>query len=160
MSFCEKNFNCTIDMELAKYGTCDGYVQLQQDINCHLPCLVDNCTRITTEPNEDDQCMLFRCISNTSPAEPTINSNILTTCLSALGSVVLILILVGLVLLYCKKRSAGISGEGNALLENEAENPVTGEPPILREVPILPRQVEATRSRWQWFRLRTYNQSS
>lgn len=61
--FCLANFNCT--SSVVEGIQCFDYYKFEHDVNCHIPCLVDNCTAI---PNEEPRCVEFSCIAHLIPA--------------------------------------------------------------------------------------------
>ena len=104
--FCD-NFDCIISMEPAE--ECFDYIKTMGDINCHLFCQLDNCTKV---PTTDTFCTVYTCwplstttsttsttsISSTSSySTPVPDHDIQIIIGSCLGSVIAI-VFIGLIL--------------------------------------------------------------
>lgn len=98
--FCSENFNCSSEIVTPDTG-CFDYVKKPADINCHFPCLIENCTKY---PNEETFCLKYNCIGLLKPAsKPNSNSIILTIILSCV-SVLFLLTFAGLIWMKQKLR--------------------------------------------------------
>jgi hypothetical protein len=63
-SFCETNFQCT--SEVVETDTCFIYIKKEQDIDCHIPCELNNCTKLV---DIVDECIVYHCMGKLGPAD-------------------------------------------------------------------------------------------
>ena len=62
--FCEKNFICEND-EIYQ-DACFSYQKGPFDLECHIPCRIQNCTIAAVEFSTD--CIVYHCIPNPGPS--------------------------------------------------------------------------------------------
>jgi len=109
-SFCSTNFDCTVDVIETDY--CDIYIKKENDINCHIPCELNNCTKLIETVTE---CLIYHCLGKLSPAERTTHG---PTALVLSGvTAIFVLVLCGVVgIFHYKTRQRRQSA---AFIDNE-----------------------------------------
>ena len=79
--FCE-NFDCIISVEPAEQ--CFDYIKTIDDINCHLFCQLDNCTKV---PTTDTYCPIYTCWPHSTTTSTTKSTTSISTTSSSSTSV-------------------------------------------------------------------------